>query len=74
MYIKNNYLLLYKHRSSTMYSCHGPSVNPWSSHVRKASLSKNEEKEQDWNVCGGSSGGSAVAVAAGMCDLYVLVL
>ena len=29
----------------------------------------NEEQREDWIVCGGSSGGSAAAVASGMCDL-----
>ena len=47
-------------RSSNLHSYFGPVHHP---------LSYTSESDQDWLVCGGSSGGSAVAVATGMCDL-----
>ena len=42
-----------------MHSVHGPVINPFEP--------ANEQDEQ--RVPGGSSGGSAAAVAAGMCDV-----
>ena len=47
-------------RSSNLHSYFGPVHHP---------LSYTSESDRDWLVCGGSSGGSAVAVATGMCDL-----
>ena len=51
-------------RSTNLYSCHGPVRNPWSS-----SHSVTGTHSIDRVVSGGSSGGSAVAVASGMVDL-----
>lgn len=44
--------------SGTVDSTHGATKNIWKS--------KNS-REDDWNIAGGSSGGSAVAVASGIC-------
>lgn len=43
--------------SGTIDSIYGPTKNPWSKSM------------DDWNITGGSSGGSAAAVAAGSCVL-----
>lgn len=43
--------------SGTVDSIFGPTKNPWSQNL----------EGNDWNIAGGSSGGSAVAVAMGMC-------
>lgn len=43
--------------SGTIDSIYGPTKNPWSKTL----------KGDDWNITGGSSGGSAAAVAAGCC-------
>ena len=66
----------FQHRSSNLYSCHGPTINPWSSSMTRDNGSEGkdeggeeEEERDEWIVCGGSSGGSAAAVATGMCDL-----
>ena len=46
------------YRSGTVYSIFGPSRNPWGYDFQ-------EENPSDWHISGGSSGGSAVAVATG---------
>lgn len=43
--------------SGTVDSIFGATKNPWSQNL----------EDNDWNIAGGSSGGSAVAVAIGMC-------
>lgn len=43
--------------SGTVDSIYGPTKNPWS------------ESLDDWNITGGSSGGSAAAVASGSCTV-----
>ena len=52
-------------RSTNLYSCHGPVRNPWSSSHTVTGTDSNDDRV----VSGGSSGGSAVAVASGMVDL-----
>jgi len=47
---------------ATFHSIFGPSINPWKYDFGKGA-------SQDWYVPGGSSGGSAVAVASGSCFL-----
>lgn len=44
--------------SGTVDSIFGPTRNPWSSH-------------EDWRIAGGSSGGSAAAVASGTCTAAI---
>lgn len=44
--------------SGTIDSCFGPTRNVWKS---------NQQQTDDWHISGGSSGGSAVAVASGIC-------
>lgn len=44
--------------SGAVDSIHGTTRNVWRS---------NMAKENDWNIAGGSSGGSAVSVATGSC-------
>ncbi|KAK4337005.1 hypothetical protein RND71_044103 [Anisodus tanguticus] len=55
-------------------SFYGPIKNPWKSHIsfkvvdkNNDVLYKNKSNEDDWYIAGGSSGGSAVAVATGTC-------
>ncbi len=57
--------------SSTTEGCHGPVKNPWTlkrwAELEPDSLKTWEERLQSsWHICGGSSGGSAVAVT---CDM-----
>ena len=49
----------YSCRSGTVESLFGPVRNPWAYDF------ESEDQKLDWFVAGGSSGGSAVAVAAG---------
>lgn len=51
--------------SGTIDSCFGPTKNVWPS-----SQHRNASEEDGWHVAGGSSGGSAVAVASGMAFAY----
>lgn len=44
--------------SGTVDSIYGPAKNIWS---------KNCKEEDNWHIAGGSSGGSALAVASGIC-------
>ena len=61
------------YRSGTTESIFGPTKNVWGSH----SISKATENDRmvlktqadDFFIAGGSSGGSAVAVAAGTCSV-----
>lgn len=48
--------------SGTVDSIHGGTKNVW----RAVNID-----DDDWNIAGGSSGGSAVAVASGLCYGYV---
>ncbi|CAH1798273.1 unnamed protein product [Owenia fusiformis] len=52
--------------SGTVDSIHGPVRNPWTFNLPDVS-DITEIKESDWLIAGGSSGGSAVAVATGSC-------
>ena len=59
----NNWKILIKQFSSlNTHSIHGPVVNPY------ASASKSTWVDHERRSAGGSSGGSAAAVAEGMCD------
>lgn len=51
--------------SGTIDSSFGATKNVWKHGV---------DKEDNWNIAGGSSGGSAVAVATGACYAYVILL
>ncbi|KAK3925813.1 Glutamyl-tRNA(Gln) amidotransferase subunit A, mitochondrial [Frankliniella fusca] len=65
--------------SGTVDSIYGPTKNVWGSNVpyevlnsppskqRSASHEKSANLDEDWHIAGGSSGGSAVAVATGSC-------
>ena len=61
--------------SGTVDSYYGPTKNLWNSNVVKKYYSRdtcekkhaNESRENSWHIAGGSSGGSAVAVATGTC-------
>lgn len=53
--------------SGTVDSIHGPTKNIWGSkHSKNVKVTNNN----DWFIPGGSSGGSAVAVASGACFGY----
>ncbi|GAA5919359.1 hypothetical protein JCM6882_000240, partial [Rhodosporidiobolus microsporus] len=52
--------------SATVHSIHGPTLNP--SHPLGLSSALDPSRAHERRVAGGSSGGSAAAVAAGMCD------
>jgi aspartyl-tRNA(Asn)/glutamyl-tRNA(Gln) amidotransferase subunit A len=56
-------LFLRPHRSLNVHSFHGPVINPFQ---HPSSSKPWEDREQ--RCTGGSSGGSAAAVAAGICD------
>ncbi|GFS20407.1 glutamyl-tRNA(Gln) amidotransferase subunit A, mitochondrial [Elysia marginata] len=49
--------------SGSLDSCHGAVINPWN----LLTFSCNQIQRSDWCIAGGSSGGSAAAVAAGAC-------
>ncbi|KAH9525219.1 Glu-AdT subunit A [Bulinus truncatus] len=59
--------------SGSLDSCFGPVINPWNLTVSSSTLpdqkpcSTNSEPSLDWYIAGGSSGGSAAAVASGTC-------
>ena len=59
MYQALIYHFICYYRLSNLSSYYGPVRHPLSHPL----------KSHDWIVSGGSSGGSAVAVATGMCDL-----
>ena len=50
--------------SGTTDSIFGPTKNPWGSFP---STSASTQSTEDFFIAGGSSGGSAVAVASGIC-------
>ena len=52
-------------RSLNLYSAHGPVVNPFGL--------EGKELVAEQRSAGGSSGGSAAAVAVDLCDAYVLL-
>lgn len=57
-------------RSLNVNSIHGPVVNPYEpAHARDVPWTERERR-----CAGGSSGGSAASVAAGMCTAYVVSL
>ena len=63
-------------RSGTTESIFGPTKNIWGSHlISKANENENSDNEverkqpNDFYIAGGSSGGSAVAVATGTCSV-----
>lgn len=49
--------------TGTIDSYYGPSKNPWGLEV----LEEEKGQNADWHIAGGSSGGSAIAVASGAC-------
>lgn len=57
----------YQRRSFNVHSVHGPVINPFESATGQDTSGVDERR-----VAGGSSGGSAAAVAAGMCDVLAL--
>lgn len=66
--------------SGTIDSIHGPTKNIWGSEIpyflkeRGSTLIEDGSKETVCDrIAGGSSGGSAVAVASGVCFAWVLV-
>lgn len=63
-------------RSGTVDSIYGPTKNIWGSPLQKLSSDKfveTNEDFRDWRIAGGSSGGSAVAVATGSVFAFVNV-
>jgi aspartyl-tRNA(Asn)/glutamyl-tRNA(Gln) amidotransferase subunit A len=61
------------YRSGTTESIFGPTKNIWGSNlISKANVIDNKvsgSQSDDFCIAGGSSGGSAVAVAAGSCSV-----
>lgn len=58
------------HRSANIYSHHGPVINPYSLDGDTLATSEIEKwRKRERRTAGGSSGGSAAAVAMGLCDL-----
>ncbi|RWS12549.1 glutamyl-tRNA(Gln) amidotransferase subunit A-like protein [Dinothrombium tinctorium] len=53
--------------SGSVDSVFGPVKNPWKSKLLSSEKSDANENSGDFHICGGSSGGSAVAVATGCC-------
>jgi hypothetical protein len=58
---------LYTSSSTNRYSHHGPVINPYPFHR----YSKEAWRLRERRSAGGSSGGSAAAVAMGLCDMSV---
>lgn len=78
----SNYMnthVLYDYSSGSVDGIHGPVRNPWkykftSSHtseqtkpIEQVSMRNYHTSTDDWHIAGGSSGGSAAAVASGVC-------
>ena len=70
----NNYQILFISSSGTTESIFGPTKNNWGSRMTPPAMqnvpndTKSETKiKEDFFIAGGSSGGSAVAVACGTC-------
>lgn len=60
-------------RSGSTDSIFGPVRNPWNytfCHSQHTGGSEEQGGSADWHIAGGSSGGSAVAVATGTCFGY----
>ncbi|CAH1404828.1 unnamed protein product [Nezara viridula] len=53
--------------SGTVDSIHGPTKNIWRSNIAYSVNNQEVKLPVDWRIAGGSSGGSAVAVATGTC-------
>lgn len=53
----------FNHRAGSTDSIFGPVRNPWN--YKFAQSGGEQDKTNDWHIAGGSSGGSAVAVATG---------
>lgn len=53
----------FNHRAGSTDSIFGPVRNPWN--YKFAQSGGKQDKTNDWHIAGGSSGGSAVAVATG---------
>lgn len=53
----------FNHRAGSTDSIFGPVRNPWN--YKFAQSGGEQDKINDWHIAGGSSGGSAVAVATG---------
>lgn len=59
------------HSSANVHSHVGPTLNPAGPRGVEKTI---ESAENEQRVAGGSSGGSAAAVSAGLCDLFVFAL
>lgn len=55
--------ITFYHRAGSTDSIFGPVRNPWN--YKFAQSGREQDKTNDWHIAGGSSGGSAVAVATG---------
>ncbi|CAB0013961.1 unnamed protein product [Nesidiocoris tenuis] len=55
--------------SGTVDSLYGPTKNVWGSTLPYRIGGKSRKKKPSWRISGGSSGGSAVAVASGCCRI-----
>lgn len=56
--------------SGTVDSIYGPTKNIWRSNIAYSVNDEEADLPIDWRIAGGSSGGSAVAVATGTCFAY----
>uniref|UniRef100_A0A0A9WS96 Glutamyl-tRNA(Gln) amidotransferase subunit A, mitochondrial n=2 Tax=Lygus hesperus TaxID=30085 RepID=A0A0A9WS96_LYGHE len=57
--------------SGTVDSLHGPTKNIWGSPLHYTIGGKERTSKPSWRIAGGSSGGSAVAVASGTCRIGI---
>lgn len=56
-------------RASSTESNFGPVKNPWTLKIWRENPNLKSKLDKDWILAGGSSGGSAAAVASGIVDV-----